>query len=127
MSSVETKVEAATTVIEAQPLTRHPPRTNDDDSDDCISEMEKCSLKDNESCHCLWQMMRAVHGIFHWMNTLTCIRRHRKCKRGEADSEDDGGVEKELSNLEKNTIKEEEEEEVEDGTTEKMKDVEMMK
>lgn len=54
--------------------------SNNSDDEDCISELEKCSLQDNEKCHCLWQVLRAVHGIFHWLNTLTCIRHRRnKC------------------------------------------------
>lgn len=107
--------EIPMTVIDMQNLSRHPPRATEDD---CISEMEKCSLKDNESCHCLWEMMRAVHGIFHWMNTLTCVRKHRKCKAANIGSDDEGEVvDEQLLKLEKSAIPEEEEEQTKELET----------
>lgn len=47
---------------------------------ECIEELENCSLQENEKCNCLWQVIRALHGVFHWLNTLTCIRHGRSCK-----------------------------------------------
>jgi hypothetical protein len=45
---------------------------------DCVEELENCSLKDNERCNCIWQIMRVVHGIFHWLNSITCVRRKHR-------------------------------------------------
>lgn len=47
---------------------------------ECVDEMENCSLKDNERCNCVWQMMRAVHGIFHWINSVSCVHRRKRCR-----------------------------------------------
>lgn len=47
--------------------------------DPCIDEMENCSLQESERCNCVWQLMRSVHAIFHWLNRITCVR-HRKHK-----------------------------------------------
>jgi hypothetical protein len=88
-TTATTVVTAATTDIELQEQQPQPStstalkRVNltvdgNSDDEDCISEMEKCSLQDSESCHCLWQMIRAAHGVFHWLNTLSCFRRRKR-------------------------------------------------
>lgn len=70
---------------------------------ECIEELENCSLQENEKCNCLWQIIRALHGVFHWLNTLTCIRHGRSCKEKRQDELAD--AEEGVIGL--NTIKEE--------------------
>lgn len=56
--------------------------------DPCIDEMENCSLQENERCNCVWQLMRSVHAIFHWLNRISCVR-HGKCKSHGTEEHDE--------------------------------------
>lgn len=62
------------------------PRRNSE----CVEELDRCSLKDNERCHCFWQMLRTAHGISHWINALSCLRRRKHEHRGEDPCVDEG-------------------------------------
>lgn len=60
--------------------------------DPCIDEMENCSLQENERCNCVWQLMRSVHAIFHWLNRISCVR-HGKCQ-SHGDEQDEADLQK---------------------------------
>lgn len=50
---------------------------------DCSIEIERCSLQTDERCHCVWNVFRMLHALFHWLRDFRCCYRNSTTKTSE--------------------------------------------